>query len=263
MTYFSYTDHTVFTAGRGQERAQHSSLEAAYSKLSNLHQALYNQIRSSYCDLHPHWKKSAVITQSSATTNNAHADVLTLSYFRAESAALMVENLMGIDPTQCDHSGEPYRHPVIELRLAPDYFAIELVLSPFAWWDQQNVIGKLEINEHRQALRRVISRMDGDYRFGFWGGVHFSDMHLTSWELSHTRVFDEWMGTFADGQDWLRFGMWYDPESEALSVDNIVPEAMQRINDLYQLYDFMLWSSNNNFHSFYEKRQKTQRRIYA
>ena len=39
---------------------------------------------------------------------------------------------------------DTYRHPVIELRLTPDQFAIELILSPYAWLDQQNLIGKLE-----------------------------------------------------------------------------------------------------------------------
>jgi hypothetical protein len=88
-------------------------------------------------------------------------------------------------------------------------------------------------------------------------------MHLTTWQLTHGRVIEEWMATFADGQDWLRFGVWYEPEHPALSTDNIVNETFDRLNELYSLYDFMLWTSNNNFHSFYEKRQRFLRRMYA
>jgi hypothetical protein len=172
----------------------------------------------------------------------------------------MVEHLMGIDGSCMVN---PYRHPVIELRVAPDHFAIELVLSPNAWWDQQNVVGKLELDRHRAGLRGLMRNMNGDYFFGFWEGTRLSDMHLTTWQLTHGKVIEEWMATFADGQDWLRFGVWYEPEHPALSTDNIVNETFERLSELYSLYDFMLWTSNNNFHSFYEKRQRFLRRMYA
>lgn len=263
MTYFSNTDHIALSGPQAYERGSHISPETPHHKMINLHRALNDRIRANDWDLHPHANKNSIVTYSSATTHASHADVLSISYFRSVNHTQLVENLMGIDTANCDTSGEPYRHPVIEVRLAPDYFAVELVLSPFAWWDQQNFIGKLELDSHRHTLRRLISNMSNDYRFGFWEGTHLSDMHLTAWELSHGKVMQEWMNTFADGQDWLRFGVWYEPESPELSTNNIVQEVTYRIGDLYNLYDFMLWTSNNNFMAFYEKRQKTQRRAFA
>jgi hypothetical protein len=265
MSFFTYSDHNAIGSNHSQEqRTRHTSLEGPYAKLFNLHRALYDRMRSNDWDLHPHWKKAAIITSSTAASSNQQDEVLTLSYFRTENQARMVEGLMGIDLNQCESAGEPYRHPVIELRLTPEAFAIELVLSPYAWWDQQNLIGKLALPHHRQTLRRLISNMDGDYRFGFWDGPYLSEMHLTTWELSYGRVLAEWMDTFADGQDWLRFGVWYEPEAPELGIDSIVQEAASRIGELYTIYDFMLWSSNNNFHAFYEKQQKHQpRRAYA
>lgn len=263
MTYFSKTDHIALSASQGYERGSHIGPESAAHKMLTLHRSLNDRIRANDWDLHPHANKNSIVTQGSATFHGAQTDVMTLSYFRSNSHTQLVESMMGIDTANCDTSGEPYRHPVIEVRLAPDYFAVELVLSPFAWWDQQNLIGKLELESHSHTMRRLIGNMSNDYRFGFWEGTHLSDMHLTSWELSHGRVMQEWMNTFADGQDWLRFGVWYEPESQELSADSIVQEITYRIGDLYNLYDFMLWTSNNNFMSFYEKRQKNQRRVLA
>ncbi|MBZ0296134.1 MAG: hypothetical protein K8L99_26485 [Anaerolineae bacterium] len=256
MSFFSNSS-PVFTTY--QDEFQYDTRES-YNNLFNLHSAIFDRLRSNDWDLHPHAKKSSLIANGSAATGAQEADVLTLSYYRSEQHAQMVEGLMGIDANNCADAGETYRHPVIELRLTPEAFAIELVLSPFAWWDQQNLVGKLEFDHHRAALHNVIRNMSSDYCFGFWNGLHLKDMHLTTWELSHRRVFDEWMNTFAEGQDWLRIGMWYEPDDSALSVSNLNNEVIQRIGDLYTLYDFMLWSSNNNFTSFYEKRQKSQRR---
>jgi hypothetical protein len=78
-------------------------------------------------------------------------------------------------------------------------------------------------------------------------------MHLTSRQLQRGTILDEWMGTFSDGQDWLRVGAWYEPEDPALSGDNILNEMAHRLFGLQKLYTFMLWTSNNNFQSFYRK----------
>jgi hypothetical protein len=61
------------------------------------------------------------------------------------------------------------------------------------------------------------------------------------------------MSTFSDGQDWLRIGVWYESEDPALNADAILNEVVQRVVALQKLYTFMLWTSNNNFQSFYRK----------
>lgn len=253
MTYFISANHEVLTY----------DFETAHDRFMKLHNALRDQIRLRDIDLHPHWKKSRIISNASAAVNNEPENVIVLSYFRPHEQAILVENLMGIEPSMSEHEVRTYRHPVIELRLSPDYFAVELILSPYAWWDQQNFIGKMDVERQRYGLRELLANMSDDYRFGFWGGTHLSDMHLTNWQLLQGRVLNEWMNTFADGQDWLRFGMWYDPDCANLDGDCIVDEVTSRITELYALYDFLLWSSNNNYHEFYLKRNKRSRRMYA
>lgn len=258
MAYFTCTDHEALLCGTSQPKSA-----PVFQKFLNLHSAMRDKVRMQDWDLHPHWQKSQVISDLSSTAATGQNHVLALSYYRSYEQARLVEGLMGIEQVDGQHDVQPYRHPVIEMRLTPESFAVELVVSPFAWWDQRNFIGKLELQRHRDALRRLLYRMDGDYQFGFWGGENLSDMHLTSWQLLHGRVLDEWMDTFADGQDWLRLGVWYEPESSALSSDYIVHELTTRIGELYSLYDFLLWTSNNNYHDFYHKRDKYARRMYA
>jgi hypothetical protein len=257
MSYFTSNDHEALALNDLQAR------NCISEKFNNLHLALRDKLRMNDWDLHAHPVKAHVISPISATATVEPGNVLALSYFRPYEQARLVESQMGLENALSEHDIVPSRHPVIELRLAPDHFAIELVLSPMAWWDQVNFISKIELQRHRDTLRRLFYRMDADYRFGFWGGEQLNDMHLTIWQILQGRVLDEWMNTFADGQDWLRLGVWYEPESPRLSHDYIVQEATSRIGELYKLYEFLLWTSNNDYHKFYQKREKYARRMYA
>jgi hypothetical protein len=260
MALFTQQEHEVLNTLQGVN--SNSGLQHIYNKLYALHETLYSRIRNYDLDLHPHWQKSAIISYRSAASTRENA-TLVLPYFRSHEQAQLVERLMGRGAEELTGDATPYRHPVIELRLTPEHFAVELILSPYAWWDQQNFIGKLELARHRQTFHALLSQLDGDYRFGFWDGIHLSDMHLTAWELRHNTVFEEWMHTFADGQDWLRIGKWYSPVDSQANSETVFHEIFTQVKNLHSLYTFLLWTSNNNFHSFYEKRQRPNRRLHA
>lgn len=244
--YFSKEDHSTLSLLPSQ------AAQTVSEKLYELHRTLHRRVHNHNYDLHPHWNKSALISSRSATCST-EIEGMTLPYLRSKEQALLVERLMGRDSVGMSANADIYRHPVIELRLTPENFVIELVMSPLSWWDQRNLIGKLAVDRHRETLRSIIQRVDGDFCFGFWGGVELNEMHLTSRQLLRGNILEEWMSTFADGQDWLRVGVWYEPEASVLSADNILSEVVERISALYRLYTFMLWTSNNNFQSFYRK----------
>jgi len=199
-----------------------------------------------------------------ATTSESSADWSgnsnsTVTYHRPFEEAQNVEYLLGCDMPLSELNLR--RHPVIELRLTPNHFSVELVVSPEAWLDQQNLIGKLGIQRHREAFRSTLQRMDGDFRLGFWSGCELSDMHLTTRQLSRGNNLQEWMSTFCDGQDWLRVGVWYTPEAPQLDTSRILRELTDRIGALYRVYTFLTWTSNNDFLSFYGK--QVHRPAYA
>jgi hypothetical protein len=226
-------------------------LQGLQDKFVELHTSLRRRMRDHNWDLHAHWDKTQMISSRSAASSH-WINGIALPYFRSQEQARLVERLMGRDGVGFNASIDTHRHPVIELRLTPEHFAIELIVSPSSWWDQRNLIGKLSVSRHRDALRDLLRRMDGDYRFGFWDGIHLSDMHLTNRQLLRGTILDEWMSTFADGQDWLRVGVWYEPEDPALDSPQIISEIVQRVGSLYGVYNFLLWTSNNNFQTFYK-----------
>jgi hypothetical protein len=262
MTYFFSGDHQALVTTPGQVVNAGPELQRVYSKFFSLHTALYPRIRNHGLDLHPRWQKQSVVSPETAATL-APTSSIALTYFRSREQAEMVERRAGKEYRTPNTSAEAFRHPVIELRITLDYVAIELVLSPYAAWDQKNLIGKLEIPQHRSAFKKIVGALEPEYRLGFWDGIHLDDMHLTTGELARGRALDEWMKTFTDSADWLRIGKWYAPDAPELDEANIVNEIFTTIKALHSVYDFLLWTSNNNFHEFYEKKVKPSFRRVA
>jgi hypothetical protein len=243
--YFSHEDFSSLSSSSAQDT------QVVYDKFVELHNALHRRMRDHNWDLHPNWDKNNMFVGRSAASSNNFVG-LALPYLRSREQAQLVERLMGRDGLDSPLNVDIHRHPVVELRLTPEHFTVELVLAPSAWWDQRNLIGKLSVGRHREAFRGMLQHMDGEYRFGFWDGIHLSDAHLTNRQLLRGSILEEWMSTFSDGQDWLRVGVWYDPNHPALNASTVLMDVTQRIDALYKLYTFMLWTSNNNFHSFYK-----------
>ncbi len=242
--YFTSEDHNTLNSPPNQ------AVQEVADKFHELHRLMYRRMRDRNWDLHPHWDNNAIITSQSAAASS-EIKGLALPYLRSKEQRQLVERLMGRDGHGTAMSSDIHRHPVIELRITPTHFAIELILSPFAWWDQRNLLGKLAVDRHRHTLRGLFGEIDGDFRVGFWEGTELSDMHLTARQVLRGNVLDEWMGTFSDGQDWLRVGVWYEPQHPSLNTDAILSEMLKRLSSLHRLYTFMLWTSNNNFQSFY------------
>jgi hypothetical protein len=248
MTYFSQQDHAALS----NLKATDGEFQQVYDRLYDLHRALYRRVRDHNYDLHPSSDSATLIADSAAFTADAQR-ALTLTYFRSFEQAHLVERLMGRDGLNAQTDIETHRHPTIELRVTPDHFAIEMVLSRYAWWDQQNFIGKLAIQRHRDTFRNIMQRIGGDFVVGFWDGPALGDMHVTTRQLLRGNNLADWMSTFCDGQDSLRIGAWYDASDARLDPGLIVNEVMKRVTSLYNVYNFVLWTSNNDYHSFYRK----------
>lgn len=252
MSYFTRADHAALSPAFAHSAEADAQLQLAHDKLLELHRSLYRRFRDHGFDLHPHWERAALISARSVAAPGS-ADTLTLTYFRSQQQAQLVERLMGRDRADWKASVTLARHPVVELRLTPRALAIELIVSPQAWWDQQNFVGKMGVQRHREALRAMLQRVDGDFRIGFWAGTDLDEMHVLARQIVRGNYLNEWMGTFAEGQDWLRVGAWYEVEDPALDTSRIVTELLGRVSALYSLYTFLAWSSNNDYHSVYQK----------
>lgn len=241
-TYFSHNDLTALA--NSHLLAGDLGLQLSYNRLLDLHKQLYSQFRNHNLYLHTHGHTSNPVSDDSVA-GDTPAETITVNYLRSAAEAQMVERLIGRDSSDPAQQVEARFHPVIELRLSPDYFAVELILSPDAWWDQENLMNKLTIKRHLLGFHNLLQEMHDDYRLGFWGGVNLSDMHLTNKQLGSVQALDAWMATFEPGRDWFRVGAWYAAEN--YDACRLAPETFQHVKRLYRLYNFVTWTSNNNF----------------
>jgi hypothetical protein len=228
-----------------------NELQVVSKRLQQLHEKLYAQFKLHGLDLHIIVPQVAAVMPSSVSTVE-NGGALSLAYLRQRAEAVTVERLMGREEVASVHTIDVHRHPVIEIRLGSDGLALELILSPDAWWDQQNFVGKLSISRYRQEFYTLLFDLSSAYRMGFWNGTHLSEMHLTANQFQHPRIMDEWMSTFEPSADWWRVGIWYAYDDDAISETNILETLMNQVRLLYTLYNHMRWTSDNNYRDFYK-----------
>jgi hypothetical protein len=225
-----------------------STLNPAREQLQVLHKSVYEQIRLNNIDLNLIHSESQSV-QDDSVSDIKPPSVLSVVYLRTRGQAVQVERLMGREEVANLNTVEARRHPVIELRLSPENFAVELLLSPDAWWDQQNLMGKLTVPRYRQDFYALLQGFDSHYCMGFWRGTRLSEMHLSAKHFRHPRIMDEWLGTFQPSADWLRLGIWYALDDERLQA-NAASEIARQIRSLYGIYQHIVWTSDNNFREF-------------
>lgn len=246
MGYFSQEDIQALC---GDDNHAKSQVQAQFL---TLHKQLFEQLKNDDFDLH-------IIR---ANDNAVHADtvsryqdkgdeaVLSVQYMRSRSQAANIERLMGREEIASVNNLILRLHPVIELRLSEQGLTIELLMSPDAWWDQENLKGKLSVSRHRYEFYTALMALDNGYMMGFWEGTHLSDMNLAGKYFQHPRILDEWLSTFTTNADWFRLGIWYDIDDEAIADDQIVSTLVEQIKAIYPIYQYFLWTSANNYRDF-------------
>lgn len=246
MRYFTQQHHQSLTHASMDERRE------TYIRMAQLHHELRPHLKNHHIDLYTA-KRNGKARPSTTTVAARDADeVLTVHYWRTPEEAQIVERLMGRESLDMDDVNV-MRHPVIELRLTPTYFAIELIISPDAWWDQQNVAGKLSVVRHRNAIYQKLQSLSGDYCLGFWEGTTLTDVHLNADQFRWKQVLDEWLSTFEAGKDWFRLGIWYDVEDEFMESDQFILELARHLKTLHDFYTELLWTGDNNYRTFYKR----------
>jgi len=252
--YFTRDDLQCFANPDADPDTRSQTGRQAQEKLRLLQQNIDSQLHSQNISLNVHNLNSPVRDRSAATRSPGGSFLV--QYMRDPVQSTTVERLMGREAVGRGEAVEPCRHPVIELRLYQEGFAIELLLSPDAWWDQQNIAGKLSISRHRKDFYAALRTLDKGYRMGFWRGLRLSDMHIKA-DLFHVpRVMDEWLSTFEPGVDWFRVGKWYDIDDALMQTGTIVDELLKQIKLLSVVHDQIAWASDNNYRDFFSKQRK-------
>ncbi|MBK8139307.1 MAG: hypothetical protein KA401_00565 [Anaerolineae bacterium] len=213
-------------------------------RFSEIHAALYAKLRNNSVNLQ-------AVNSGMSVLSLEPEQALVFAYVRIHSEAQLVEKMIGLRSTEIDLQ----RHPLIELRLTERHLALELVLSPHAWWDQRNLIGKLSVRRHHDELRELLLALPQEMILGHWHGAALSDQHLTLRHLRSPRVMDAWLQTFSDGRDPIRIGIWQ--EASAINGPDAVADLFEAAQSLYGVYRFLAWTGRNDFQAFYNQRQES------
>lgn len=230
-----------------------ADVRTAIEQLEKLHEHIQEEFTALNYNLNIVNQRKAGLVRHHSATSLQEGLTLALQYLRTPAQAVTVERLMGREEIASIHNIDARRHPVIEVRLSQRHFTVELVLSPDAWWDQQNLVGKLSVPRHRHTLYQLLQALTPHYRMGFWQGPHLSEMHLTANQFQHPPVMDQWQSTFEANSDWWRVGTWYDLDDSAVQDSTIFDTVMTDIGHLYPIYNHVMWMSDNNFRDFFEQ----------
>jgi hypothetical protein len=250
MTFFSVDEASTLENITASSLRTSGAVQTLHSQLLDLHRILQSRLQTQHIDLYIATIRDIITTDS--VVHRESGGVLVIPYGRHSGTAITVERLMGREHVVTKRDLETHRHPIIELRLAPGGITLELVLSPDAWWDQENLAGKLTLTRYQQEFHKLLQDFPTGYSTGFWQGIHLSDMHLITKQFQHRGIMDEWMRTFEPGKDWFRMGIWYEWDADELNADTIEDTLTSQFKVLYPLYQFINWTSENNYRDFYE-----------
>jgi len=246
MHYFTPEHHQACHQPTDSQAIQ--ARDEALKRLAELQQRLVNRLRVANLDLHP--APSGLILGSAS---DRQAQAISAQFMRPIGAALTVERLMGRENVFSAQQVVMQHHPCLELRLQADHFVVELIAPAEAWWDQQNIGGKLRVQRQRLAFFSLLQGLDADLRLGFWQGAHLSELHLKIHHLQKTDILYEWLSTFEPNKDHFRLGRWY--AAAVLDEGDIEDEVLRTLRQLYAVYEAILWTSENNYREAYLQAQ--------
>lgn len=206
----------------------------------SLHLALYTRLRTLNIAL------QAISNAKTVATPQPSQPAETVAFVRLPGEGQAVERLIGLRAG--DHIDLKH-HPVIELRLTETWLALEFILNPQAWYDQRNWLGKLSVRRYRDEFHGLLGALPPDIKVGAWVGLEPSERVLTSEQLRFPKVFEAWVGTYSDGRDWLRMGVWH-PVS-ALDDTALPALLFEQLQALYGVYQFLSWTGRNDFYGLF------------
>ncbi len=246
--FFSQENRATFTADKVTSSRFDKERQKVRDKFLALHNVLYLEIKRQGWELYPHWHKPSIVS----TWYIGRVEqiwFMKLRYLRSRAQVKAIEEMMGV-PKLLDYSETQYtKHPMIDIRIDSEYLAIELLLTNQAWWDAQNFKRKIEChNTKRREFVEILQSLGHDYIFGGWPDTSKPKLITTAADLANEERLLEWLSDFDPGHNWLRLGIWYTDYADfRLRTGRIVEETRYRFRQLYPVYQFLLWTSDNDY----------------
>jgi hypothetical protein len=246
--YFGLNDYGTFTDDKVASPRFDKDRQKVRDKFLALHDVLYPEIKRRGWELHPHWYAPNIVSTWYIGWLR-QIEFMKLRYLRSWDQVKDIESRMGL-PRPLETSETQYtKHPMLDIRLDAEYLAIELLLTDQAWWDAQNLKNKIVSDaEARDHFISILRNLGHDYVFGGWPDSSRPDLITTAADLARGDALEDWFSRFEPGYDWLRLGIWYSDKNDyRLSKARIVQEILYRFEQLYPVYEFLLWVPENDY----------------
>ncbi len=246
--FFGPDDHAVFARECVASSRYDQQRKRVRDKFLALHEALYPEMQQRGWDLHPHWHAPNIVS-TWAIGRVEQIWFMKLRYLRSRQDVKRLETLMGV-PAPLDYAETQYtKHPMLDVRIDSRFVAVELLVTEWAWWDAQNFKRKLGHDAaERERFFEMLRGLGRDFVFGGWPDSRKPELITNAADLAEEAALSAWLNRFEPGLDWLRLGVWYPgPDDFRLTTGHFAAEVLHRFEQLYPVYQFLLWTPRNNY----------------
>jgi hypothetical protein len=246
--FFGPQDYSTFNEDKVSNSRHDKERSRVKDKFLALHDVLYPEIKRYGWELHPHWHSPNIVS-TWYIGRVERIDFMKLRYLRSKTQVKAIEEMMGV-PKPLDYAETQYtKHPMIDIRIDDEYLAIELLVTEWAWLDAQNFKRKVEQHKTKQdEFLQILHELGNDFIFGGWPDTSKPSLITTAADLAREDQLLEWLSGFEPGSSWLRLGIWYaDLMDYRLRTNRVVEEVLHRFEQLYPVYQFLLWNPGNNY----------------
>lgn len=261
--YFSSADYAVFETRVSANAEYDGERERVKEKLVALHRAIYPTIRRNKWDLHPHWMSQWLISAARISPATPRVDFMTLRYSKPETTIKLMKKELFED------FGHFYANAMIAMRVDKEGFAIELYVSDKAWVDGQNLKNRVQSSaDERGYFRTLLAELGGEHTLRLSqftrtdeGYTRFEEvLRAKASRLVNVGMLNATIEKYKPGGHELRLGIDYKPDDKRLAEENLAPEILARVEQLYPVYAFLSWSPKNNHRTEKNADQKSSRR---
>lgn len=242
--FFSRAEFELF---QGEASASEDHNEARLrlkEKLMALHDQVYPRMRELNWDLYPPPGRHPRISPALVTANLRRVEFMTCYYTRPETVMHLMrhayaEPAPGVQGNAC-----------LGLRLDEKGLGVELVVSREAWVDGVNfrtrALGGAPGRRHLRQLLAACAGCTVTYE-GTPGDERTLSFRAQAVRLVNLGVLDAALARYQPGLHTLRLQSRLAPKDSHLAADTLPGVVLDRLAQLYPLYDYLAWSPKNNY----------------
>ena len=255
LAFFRAGHYEVFDQRHRCDPLYDERRTAVRNRLLELHEGIYPDMVRRRWKVYPHWHKGWIISAWYISPRMSCIPFMRLRYAKSRAVMRRMEKLF------LDDFGRFHAHAMLAVTIDESSLGIEMCIPAAAWVDGQNLRGKLvgapDAFDFRSRFGEMVASL------GYRARVQIEERT----EEGHGRVWAKRAKAFHSpaalatataiyepGKHELRIGTWYQPDDPLLSAASIRREVLARFEELYPLYEMIVWGPTNDYRRYAVKR---------